>query len=135
MFERIMKTIITTCLIATLICIVGCKSNSPKITRTTNAQAQWHVDFLNRRYASIFKTTNGVGVVQGWPDIPKKSVLNIGSSFDVPDHHGSKKYTVLRIEDDGVVIEYFSCFDHRSFGKNLIEADTGTVKLKWKLAQ
>ena len=130
-----MKTIITACLIATVLCIVGCESDSPETTRTTNAQAQWHIDFLNRRYASIFEATNGVGLVQGWPENPTTSVLQIGSSFNDPDHHSQKKYTIRRIEDDGVVIDYFSSFDHRSFGKNLIEEDTGTVKLKWKMAQ
>lgn len=130
-----MKTIITACLMATLACVMGCNSSSPEITRTTNAQAQWHVDFLNRRYASVFKATNGVGVVQGWPGNPKQSVLPVGSSFVEPDDHGHRKYTVLKIEEDGVVLEYFSSFDHTSFGKNLIEEDSGTFKLKWKLAQ
>jgi hypothetical protein len=135
MFEKNMKTLIATCLIAVIAIFVGCTSRSPQTKRTTNAQAEWHITHLNSRYASVFKATNGVGIVDGWPDNPTTSVLTVGSSFVEPDDHGHRKYTVLKTEEDGVVLQYFSSFDHRSFGKNLIEEDSGTLKLKWKLAQ
>ena len=135
MFENNMRILVIAFLIGAMAFSGGCTSRSPRTKQTTNAQADWHVTHLNSRYASVFKATNGVGVVDGWPDNPTTSVLKVGSSFVEPDDHGHRKYTVLKIEEGGVVFEYFSSFDHRSFGKNLIEEDTGTVKLKWKMAQ
>jgi hypothetical protein len=135
MFEKNMRTFITSGLIGLCSLFFGCTSQSPQIKQTKNAQKEWHIAHLNIRYASVFKATNGVGVVEVWPENPRTTVLSVGTSFVEPDHHGYLKYTVLKIEEDGAVFEYYSSFDHRSFGKNLIEKDSGTFKLKWKLAQ
>lgn len=131
-----MKTIgCSILLISVIVLMIGCGSHGPvKTTRTTNQQAEWHLKHLNDRYASIVKTAGGVDFVEGLPDNPKKATMPVGSTIVEPDHHGSRKYTIVKIEGDGVVIEYFSRFDHRSFGKELIEEDRGTFKLKWKLA-
>ena len=123
-------------IVAASVPMMVCCSQSPvKTTRTTNQQAEWHIKHLNDRYASVSKAAGGVDFVEGQPDNPKKATMSVGSTITEPDHHGSTKYTITKIEEDGVVIEYFSCFDHRSFGKQLIEEDTGTIKLKWKLAR
>ncbi len=103
-------------------------ASAPQTTKTTNAHSEWHLTHLNNRFASVIKAQKGIVVVEDWPDNPKKSVFSIGYSFTEADHHGQKKYTILKTEDDGVIIEYFSRFDHSSFGKNLIEEDSGTVK-------
>jgi hypothetical protein len=49
-----------------------------------------------------------------------------------PDHHQSTTYTLEKIEPTGIVIRYESRFDHRSFGKNLINVNRGTLRLPWK---
>lgn len=130
-----MRQFVTLLSIATLPLSASCSSRPVRTHQTTNAQAEWHLAHLNRRFASILKATDGITVIEGWPDNPIKSAFSIGQSFSEPDHHGHKKYTIVKVEEDGVVIEYFSRFDHRSFGKDLIEEDRGTVKLKWKSAQ
>ncbi|WFB34965.1 hypothetical protein P3T73_12430 [Kiritimatiellota bacterium B12222] len=87
---------------------------------------------MNRRFASILQTSEGVAVVEGWPDNPTTSILKIAESFEDSDHHSRNRYTLLSSEDDGVVIHYVCSFDHRSFGQDRVEEDSGIIKLKWK---
>lgn len=120
---------------AAIVLMIGCDPHGPATTSTTNKHAEWYLEHLNDRYASIVRTASGVDFTEGLPDNPKKATMSLGSTIVEPDHHGYRKYTIAKIEGDGVVIEYFSRFDHRSFGKELIEEDRGTFKLKWKPAQ
>lgn len=83
------------------------------IQKTTNAQEQWHAKHLNSQFSSI------------------RSML-VGESFTEIDDHGYRQYTILAVEEDGLLIEYFSQMDLRLFGENRIEEDSGTIKLKWK---
>lgn len=92
---------------------------------TVNKNPQWHVNYLNRRFKAITRDGSGINVMRA-------STMNIGSTINNPDDHGYTRYTLLKIEDDGVVFKYTSSFDHRSFAKNLIEKDSGTFKIKWK---
>lgn len=59
--------------------------------------------------------------------------LKVGESFKHrPDHHLTSCYTLKAIEPTGIIIEYETRFDHRSFGKNLINVDRGELRIHWK---
>lgn len=61
----------------------------------------------------------------------KDFIISEGESFhNQPDHHSSLSYKLKKISSDKITIEYYSSFDHRSFGKDLLTTDTGIVELK-----
>lgn len=123
------------------ICLVtvtaaSCQSSNSHNTTTVNTNNKhqnWHVNFLKGRISSLQPADGSVqitGRVFQSPDVETHTVP-LGYKITFPDQHGSKVYTIARIRDDGVLFEYESTFDHRSFRKNLIERDTGTFLLLW----
>jgi hypothetical protein len=127
-------TVLMVCLIITAGFIVY-RVEHPRIKRTIDNEAAWQYRHLCERFSAVFPTDNGVCFVDSW--FPNQNTnVSVGYSFEEPGDDGNfRTYTVTRIEEDGVLINYLSHFDHRTFGKWLIEEDTGTVKLKWKKPQ
>jgi hypothetical protein len=115
---------------------VSCQSSSfqnPTIINTTDKQRDWHMNYLQARISSLQPASGGVqinGRVFQSTDAETR-VVPIGHKLTFPDDHGRKVYTITDIHSDGIVIEYESTFDHRSFGKDLVERDTGTFELSW----
>jgi hypothetical protein len=57
--------------------------------------------------------------------------LAVGYSITEPGDDGNfRTYTVTGFNEDGITIEYLSHFDHRTWGKQLIEEDAGTVVIR-----
>jgi hypothetical protein len=117
------------------ILLAGCTStfNNPKTVKTTNKDPAWHQQFLKARITELQREGDSVRLTGKVFDTiePQTKVLPVGHTFAFPDEHGPKSYTIASISNKGVVFQYESSFDHRSFGKNLIETDEGSFLLEW----
>jgi hypothetical protein len=122
----------------------GCRPSRqpprPPIINTTGKEQQWfqdrfaeHLLGLSRQDGKARFVTDGFFISED-PDGPRNEfVLGPGNAFGrPPDHHGSGRLWVRRIDENGVTIEYESWFDHRSFGPYKITVDRGTVHIPWK---
>ncbi len=93
-----------------------------------------HFVFPENSYGIMVETTPNTN----YPDLKYPSwtgdfVLRVGESFRArPDHHSSGQYTLKAIEPPGIVLVYDTRFDHRSFGKNLINVNRGELRIPWK---
>lgn len=68
----------------------------------------------------------------GTPAAPEAGcLLRAGDSMTIPDHHGVITWTVTKLNDDGLLFDYRSRFDHRSFGKNLITETRAEISVPW----
>src|SRR5690242_18797255 len=127
-------TSMTICLVA--LSAASCESSSfrnPQVTNTTNKDRDWHVNFLKMRISSLQPADGGVQIAGRVfeSDSVETHTVPVGYKINFPDEHGSKVYTIAAVRDDGIEIKYQSAFDHRSFGKNLIERDKGAFVLAW----
>lgn len=104
---------------------------------TTGEQTEWmkkafalHVKSLSLQKGSAHFVTDGFFQKAGKSDF----LLSKGETFEgQQDHHASSTFTCTGVhEKDGVGIQYQSSFDHRSFGKNLVSTDKGSLQLPWK---
>ena len=119
---------------------IGCQRSQPKIENTQNQQVQfWQEQFdkHTKRVAvyedKIVLETDGFFLIES--DMMGKAKDFLWSKsvkLFKPDDHSQNEFWIQEIQEEGVVIKYKSQFDHRSFGKNLITIDEGTLKLKWK---
>lgn len=129
------KILIPTCLIGLIVIVVIATRPSevaPMVRQTTNVEAPSYVTILNGQFQSIARSSNGIAVSQNWKGKPTNFVYAVGQSFVRQDDHGHVEYTVVSVDDLGVVIDYFSRFNLRSLGTNEIHEDSGTFRLKWK---
>lgn len=124
-----MKTYITILCICFGLVGCGCE-NTPDIKNTKNVQSKWNIQFYNNKYSLIKKAE--AGLFFGSTENQKQLLLKIGESIEYPDHHSSRKVTLVNTDDKGAYFKYESSFNHMSFGKNLIENDVGEFFLKWK---
>ena len=125
-----------------LCCFVGCWLiwhrlacfPPPEHVRTVGNEVQWHIDRCREHIHSITREGDGVRIVHdGWLMPIPRQPLKVGDVFmRGPDEHSSIQYTILAIEPDGIRVEYESAFDHRSFDRNLVSVDTGSIILPWK---
>ena len=68
-------------------------------------------------------------------NVPDDLLLAVGDTLRTPpDHHGQTIFDVIAIDEPGVTLAYRAEFHHRSFGRNEITIDRGTVLLPWKPA-
>ena len=115
--------------------LAGCTGtfSNPRTVQTTNKDPAWHKQFLKTRVTVLQREGDDIKLTGNVFDStePQTKVLPVGHTITFPDHHGSKSYTIASISDRGVVFQYKSSFDHRSFGKNLIETDEGGFLLEW----
>ena len=112
--------------------LVSCDAEvSPKIETTTNVNSQWNVEYYDKHYAVIKKTTEGL-ILKSSIDDKDNTTLKIDAYLEYPDHHSSRKVTLVKTDDKGAHFTYESSFDHRSFGKELIEKDSGKFFVPWK---
>jgi hypothetical protein len=111
-------------------------------TKQTNGeQANWLINSLTTHCLKI--STNGTkaeihsdGQYTKGTSREKDFTLACGESFNGPtDHHGSSTIKLAGIEKSGLQLSYEMRFDHRSFGKDLITIDSGTVVLPLKSEQ
>ena len=122
-----LSTILALCLF-----LLGCDGDvSPKIETTTNVNSKWNTDYYDNHYATIKKTPEGLIFISS-NDERDTTTLKIGASLEYPDHHSSRKITLVKTDDKGAYFNYESSFDHRSFGKELIEKDSGEFFVPWK---
>ena len=139
-------------LVSALICFGALAADSDqkeadKVERTTNRSNDWLVGFFKGSVLSLSIDENGAhfqtrrdGAKFRLGD-PKKrdemdggwkfqfTLAKAGEVFYSPDKHGMRIFTVKRITDDSLLLEYLTRFDHRSFGKELITEDTGQIEL------
>jgi hypothetical protein len=105
-------------------------------TPTTNAHVKWHIQFLKGVIRSIQPKDGQVqisGRIFGSYDVETHTVP-VGYKFSLPDHHGSRVFTIARIDADGVLIEYESAIIHPVIHprtKLLSEYDHGSFKIEW----
>ena len=104
---------------------------SPKIETTTNVNSQWNVEYYDKHYAVIKKTPDGLIFTSSVGD-KDTTTLKIGATLDYPDHHSSREVTLVKTDDKGAYFTYESSFNHSSFGKELIEEDSGEFFVPWK---
>ncbi len=112
--------------------VAGCGhlQPSPTVQRTTNAQQAWHARFLRDHVAltTIGSTTQFSSDRLTIGSTAKLSGnLNIGDKLIVQDHHYETTYTLRNTDTNAATFEYECTFDHRSFGKNLVSIDMGSV--------
>ena len=103
----------------------------PTITTTTNVQSKWNAEYYNNKYSTIKKTPEGLIFISSIDD-KDTTTLKMGASLEYPDHHSSRKVTLVKTDAKGAYFNYASSFDHRSFGKELIEKDSGEFFVPWK---
>ena len=53
-------------------------------------------------------------------------------TFEWVDEHGSVMFILKKIIESGIMIEYESRSDLRSFGENKVKIDHGSFELNWK---
>ena len=115
--------------------MAGCtdSTHSPEGLATANKNAAWHHQYLSSRITALQPERGGVMLTGTLfaTDAPQTKVLPVGYTITFPDDHGWRKYTLASISDGGAVIDYWTLFDHRSFGRNLIETDAGSFLLEW----
>ena len=116
-------------------------------TKQTQAeQANWLVKSLsshvleikeskeNRENIGRAQLTSDGKYTKG-PNRDSKFTLAPGESFQgPPDHHSSSTLTMVAIDTKGLKLNYEMRFDHRSFGKDLITIDKGSIVLPLKSA-
>ena len=115
-------------------------ADSDRTVETEGQSRQWvqasfdrHLNSLTRKDDTVQIGSDGFYVVT--TDQRGDTVFSVGRNEQFrtrPDHHFTTSFQVQQIEYEGVIIRYEHRFDHRSFGKNLITFDRGTVKLKWR---
>ena len=111
--------------------LVSCDGKvSPKIKTTTNVNSKWNAEYYANKYPVIKKTPEGLIFVSS--NNKSDTALIIGASLEYPDHHSSRKVTLVKTDDKGAYFIYASSFNHMSFGKNLIEKDAGEFFVPWK---
>jgi len=93
-----------------------------------------HFVFPENSYGIMVETTPDTKYRELiYPSWTGDFVLRVGESFRArPDHHSSGQYTLKAIEPTGIVLSYDTRFDHRSFGKNLINVNRGELRIPWK---
>ena len=123
------------------------KNEQVKVEQTTDRENEGLGQFLRKSALSLSIDGNGAhfqmrpnGARFRLGDPEKCEETDAGWKFQLnlckpgmviysPDHHGRKIFTVKRITADGILLEYFTTFDHRSFGENLITQDRGEIEL------
>ena len=86
--------------------------------------------FLKSHLVSVAKNSDKVHLVTDGKIWAREIDLTIGQKLNSsPDHHGSFFYAVKDIAKSGVLVEYETQFDHRSFGKDLITIDKGEFEI------
>ena len=127
-----LKTILLSTILLVSLFLVSCGGEvSPKITTTTNVNSKWNTEYYDNQYATIKKTSEGLIFISS-NDEGGTTTVKIGASLEYPDHHSSRKVTLVKTDDKGGHFTYESSFDHRSFGKELIEKDSGKFFVPWK---
>lgn len=112
--------------------LTGCdREASPTIKTTINVNSTWNADYYDNQYAVIKKTQEGLIFISSMGD-EDSTPLNIGASLEYPDHHSTRKVTLVKTDDKGAHFVYESTFNHMSFGKDLIEKDSGEFFVPWK---
>jgi len=124
---KALSTILALCLF-----LLGCDGEvSPKIETTANVNSKWNVEYYDKHYAVIKKTPDGL-IFKSTIDDKDNTTLKIGASLEYPDHHSSREVTLVKTDDKGAYFTYESSFNHLSFGKDLIENDSGEFFVPWK---
>ncbi len=114
-------------------------------TKQTQAeQANWLVKSLTSHLLEIeeskenSKNTGRAHIVSDGqytkgPARESKFTLAPGESFQgPPDHHSSSTLSMISIDSKSLKLNYEMRFDHRSFGKDLITIDKGSIALPLK---
>ena len=126
--------------------VIGCDGKarlSPTVVQGSGKEQQWFKDRFEEHLIQLVRVngqtrfvTDGFFIAdRTGTDHPHDFTLGVGGAFcRPPDHHAAVRLWVRQIDDDGVVVEYESRFNHISFGKNLITIDRGTVRLPWESA-
>ncbi len=117
----------TVILLLALVAGCGRAPREPETILTVDKNAEWHRRWLETRITELRPAPGGVrlsGTVFNTIE-PQTHVVPAGFKIAVPDDHGGREYTLESISDGGVVFRYLSTFDHRSFGRNLVESDVG----------
>lgn len=110
---------------------LGCgKQDRPQVKKSENVSSLWNASFIEGNYSSIQEINGGILLVN--TQVGTQLKLNIGESIEYPDHHSKRKITLWKTDLEGAYFIYESSFDHRSFGKNLIEEDKGEFLVPWK---
>ena len=105
---------------------------------TKGERANWLIDSLTThclKIASSGRTATICSDGQYTKDKARESefTLTPGDSFYGPtDHHSSTTIKLTGIDKNGLLLDYEMRFDHRSFGKDLISVDSGSVVLPLK---
>ncbi len=107
------------------------KENNIEITTTENKNAHSYKKYYIQHYSINPKSETEIQLDQGSKDSVR--YLKIGESLQRTDHHLNLTLTLKKITDTGANFSYQSKFDHRSFGKNLIEKDQGEFFISWTL--
>ncbi len=120
--------------------LIGCEKRVPEIKHTVGQQKEWVIEYINKSMSEISLTQSGkVHFVRTnfnpkfkMPEHLKEFDLSAGETFSHPDDHGGTTFLVKEIRKSGVILEYKSTFDHRSFGKKVITIDEGQIDVSYK---
>jgi len=127
----------TLCLRAGLLAALlsGC-SGGPTVQQTTGQDHVWHQRFLREHLTLTLLDSNTVEFTSdrlhpAHPTGKDDSKLRVGSSLIMVDDHASTTYVIRSLAATDAYVDYEAKFDHRSFGKDLITIDTGTVTVPY----
>ncbi len=109
-----------------------------EIKQTQRERASWLINSLTTHCLKV-GTSGGIARISSDGQYTKDKTsesnfdLRIGESFyGPPDHHSSTTIKLTGMDKRGLLLQYEMRFDHRSFGKDLISVDTGSVVLPLK---
>lgn len=134
-----MRTTLALLLVSLFVYAGGAMATETKQTQAE--QAKWLVKSLSSHVLEIKESKDhreNIGKAQIVSDgkytkgqaRENKFILAPGESFQGPsDHHSSSNLTMVAIDSKGLKLSYEMRFDHRSFGKDLITIDKGTIVL------
>jgi hypothetical protein len=124
-----------------LVMCIGLISCGPKTENSAGKNKSGFEDFLSAHLVAVvpipgkvsFVSDGGLGVRDNVGAWQKEFTLGAGEKFmSQPDHHASSSFEVVNIKPRGVDLKYVSKFDHRSFGKNLVTTDEGTIEIPFR---
>ncbi|MFA6212613.1 MAG: hypothetical protein WCT03_23150 [Candidatus Obscuribacterales bacterium] len=109
--------------------------------QTQSEQSKWLVKSLSNHLLEIKENKGKAQIIsdgQYSKDSSRESKFTLapGESFHGPsDHHASTSLRMVAIDSESLKLTYEMRFDHRSFGKDLVTIDKGTVAVPLKATQ
>ncbi len=127
-----MKYLIVVAAMLSVIMISCARAPQVKTVITVNKQTEWMKRHFNQGTDKITLIEGGISV-RGNCNVYlfgcKDHKLLIGVPYGIADDHSNTRYMVRKMSGETITVFYETEFNHTSFGKYLIEKDSGTFEV------